>query len=212
MGPGPDEKGLGRKHILCEIERSLKRLRTDFLDIYYLHRPDLATPVTESLAVFLELIRSGKVRHWGFSNYDAAQTAEMLEAGDALGMPRPVVNQPPYSLLKRDIEKDVLPLCRRDGIGVVPYQVLQGGLLTGKYRLGQAPPPGSRMAEKKDWLMNLTDDVYDQLEKIEQEAKSRGLSMTQYAISWALTQPGITSVIIGVKRTEQLAEAIAAAK
>ena len=210
VGPGPDDKGLGRTHILREIEKGLTRLKTDYVDIYYSHRPDPDTPIAESLAVFNELIDAGKVRHYGFSNYDAAGIEELLRVCDTEGFRRPVVCQPPYSLLKREVEKDVLPLCRREGIAVVPYQILQGGLLTGKYRRGQAPSPGSRMAEKKEWLGDLSDATFDELEGIERDAKAKGRTMTQHAIAWTLEQPGITSVIIGAKRPEQLAEAIAA--
>ena len=210
VGPGPDDKGLGRTHIMREIEKSLSRMKTDRVEIYYLHRPDPETPIAESLAVFNELIDAGKVRHYGFSNYDAGGIEEILRVCDAEGFRRPVVNQPPYSLLKRDAEKGVLPVCKRESVAVVPYQILQGGLLTGKYRRGQTPPAGSRMSEKKEWLGDVSDATFDQLESIGRDAEARGLTMTQYAVAWTLQQPGITSVIIGVKREEQLAQAIAA--
>ena len=210
VGPGPEDQGLGRTHLMREIEKSLQRMKTDYVDLYYLHRPDPDTPIVESLAVLNELVDVGKIRHYGFSNYDAAGVEEMLAVCDAQGLRRPVVNQPPYSLLKRDAEADLLPLCKRENIAVVPYQVLQGGLLTGKYRRDQAPPSDSRMTEKKEWLGDVPDATFDELESIERRADARGLSMTQYAIKWALEQPGIASAIIGVKREKQLAQAVAA--
>ena len=212
VGPGPDDVGLGRKHIMRGIENSLARLRTDFVDIYYFHRPDPDTPIEESIAAFNELIDAGKVRHYGFSNYDAAGIEAILRACDDAGLRRPVITQPPYSLLKRDIEQDVLPLCHKEQIAVVPYQVLQGGLLTGKYRRGQAAPPGSRLSEKKEWVGDVSGETFDTLEGIERDAEVAGLTMTQYAITWTLKQPGITSAIIGVKRPQQVADAIEAAE
>ena len=136
----------------------------------------------------------------------------MLRVCDEEGFPRPVVNQPPYSLLKREIEEDVLPLCRREGIAVVPYQVLQGGLLTGKYRRGEPAPAGSRKAEKPDWVWELTDELLDELDAIRQQAEDAGVSMTHYAIRWTLAQLGVVSVVLGVKRVDQIADAIAAAE
>ncbi|MDP6439275.1 MAG: aldo/keto reductase [Candidatus Brocadiia bacterium] len=212
VGPEPEDRGLDRAHIMREIDRSLKRLRTDYVDIYYMHRPDPDTPIAESVAVFNELIDAGKARYWGFSNYSAAETREMLDACDEGGFCRPIVNQPPFSLLKRDIEKDILPLCKREGIAVVPFQILQSGLLTGKYRRGQAPPAGSRMAEKVEWVRDVTDATFDRLESIERCAKARGLTMIEHAITWTLRQPGVASVIIGSKRPAQIEEAIAAAE
>lgn len=210
VGTGPDDKGLGRKHIMREIERSLALLQTDHLDIYYMHRPDSDTPIAESLAVFNELIDAGKTRCYGFSNYDAAGAEEILRVCDAEGFRRPIVNQPPYSLLKRDADQELIPLCEREGVAVVPYQILQGGLLTGKYRRDQAAPPGSRMSEKKEWMGDISGETFDKLEAIAREAEAKGLTMTQHTIKWTLAQPGITSVIIGAKRPEQLEEAIAA--
>ena len=210
VGPGADERGLSRAHVLRELDKSLRRMKTDWVDVYYMHRPDPNTPLEESIAAFSELVGSGKVRHWGFSNFDAAQVAEMLKICTARGFPRPVVNQPPFSLLKRDIEQDLLPLCVREGIAVVPFQVLQGGLLTGKYRRGRPAPEGSRKAEKPDWAWELTDELFDKLERIEVDARAAGLTMTQYALGQVLSLPGITSAVIGVKSIGQLSELICA--
>ena len=158
IGPGDDDEGLSPAHIRRECERSLERLSTDRVDLYYMHKPDEHTPIAESIEAFSELIEAGKVRHWGLSNFDADQVHQVLAACDEGGWPRPVVLQPPYSLLNRGIEQNLLPLCREEGIAVVPYQVLQGGLLTGKYADRAAPPEGSRAAEKPEWIAMLQND------------------------------------------------------
>ena len=204
IGPAADDEGLGRKHVLCEIDRSLQRLQCEYVDLYYMHQPDPRTPLAESVQVFNELMEAGKIRYWGVSNFSAQQVEELLRVCDENGWHRPVVHQPPYSLLKRDVEKDALPLCQRERIAVVPYQVLQGGLLTGKYRRGEALPPGSRKAEKPGWVWELTDELFDQLERIEAEAKAKGRTLVQHAITTVLEQPAVVSVILGVKRISQL--------
>ena len=131
IGPGDDDQGLNRKHVLREVDRSLQRLQCDVVDLYTMHRPDPNTQLAESIQTFDDLIALGKIRHWPISNFSAAQIEDVLRACDQNGWQRPVALQPAYSLLKRDIEKDILPLCQREQIAVVPYQVLQGGLLTG---------------------------------------------------------------------------------
>jgi len=211
VGEAPEDEGTSPAAIKKHLELSLNRLNTDFVDIYYLHRPDPDVPAPEIIGAMNEAIGQGKVRHYGVSNYSAEQLGELLKAADQNNLPRPVVHQPPLSLLKRDLEADLLPLCEREGIAVVPYQVLQGGALTGKYRRGQPPPEGSRKAEKDEWVPPLDDDLFDQLEQIEKEAQSAGLTMTQYAIRWVLQRPAVISAIIGVKRSDQLEQAIAAA-
>ena len=157
IGPGEDDEGLSPPHILRECDRSLKRLATDWIDLYYMHKPDDKTPIAESIEAFAKLVQAGKVRHWGMSNFNADQVRQVLQTCDGGGWPRPVVHQPPYSLLNRAIEQDLLPLCREEEIAVVPYQVLQGGLLTGKYADPAAPPEGSRGAEKPEWIPMLED-------------------------------------------------------
>jgi aryl-alcohol dehydrogenase-like predicted oxidoreductase len=200
--------GLGRGHILHQIDASLRRLRTDHVDLYLLHRPDASTPLAETLAVMAGLIETGKVRHWGFSNFDAAQIREMIQLCDENHWPRPVVSQPPYSWLRRDIEADHMPLCRQLGIAVTPYRPLQGGLLTGKYRQGQPLPSDSRASDSPSWLA-VSEDLYPRLERFESEARAAGITPGRYAIRWLLDQPGIASVIAGVKRREQLDDLLA---
>jgi len=209
VGSDVGGKGLGRDHVLRQIDAGLERLQTDHVDIYEMHRPDPQTPLAESIAIMAELIEAGKVRYWGFSNFDAAQIDEMVQLCDAHGWPRPVVSQPPYSWLKRDVEARHLPTCRRHGIAVTPYQPLQGGLLTGKYRRGRRPPRDSRAAENPDWL-KLSQELYDDLERFEGEAQAAALAPSQYAIRWLLDKTGVVSVVVGAKRTAQLEELIAA--
>ena len=200
-----------RTHIFRECDRSLTRLNTDHVDIYYMHRPDPDTPIGESIQAFVDLINAGKVRWWGISNFDGSQTREVLETCDDNGWLRPVVHQPPYSLLKRDIETDLLPLCRREGIAVVPYQVLQGGLLTGKYRGASSPPPCSRGAEKPEWLPMLSDpDIQREIDHLAAQAEAHGLALFDYVIRTTANTPGITSILLGVRNTQQIADGIRA--
>ena len=212
VGDAPEDEGTSPAAIEKQLGRSLKRLQTDFVDIYYLHRPDPAVPMAEIVGALDEAIRQGKVRHYGVSNYSAKQLSELLTIADANNLPRPVICQPPLSLLKQDALSDLLPLCEKEHIAVAPYQVLQGGLLTGKYRRGRSIPEGSRKAEKAEWVWDLTDELFDTLEEIEAQAKQKGLSMTQFALRWALAQPGVISALVGIKRLSQLDEAISAAE
>jgi len=211
IGPGDDDEGLSPAHIRRECDRSLQRLGTDRVDLYYMHKPDESTPIAESIRAFADLIQAGKVRHWGLSNFDALQVRQVLEACDEGGWPRPVVHQPAYSLLKRDIEQDLLPLCREAGIAVVPYQVLQGGLLTGKYADSATPPEGSRAAEKPEWVPMLQDgEKLAELARLRGRAEEEGLNLYDYVIRTTANTPGITSIILGVKRPEQLQQALRA--
>lgn len=210
IGPAADDQGLSRPHVLREIDRSLVRLKCDYVDLYFMHKPDPATPLAESAETFNDLVKSGKIRYWAVSNFSAEQVADLLHVCDENGWRRPVAVQPPYSLFKRDVEKDLLPLCQREQIGVIPYQVLQGGMLTGKYRRGETAPQGSRQAEKPEWTMPLTDDNFHLLEAMAAEAQAQGRSLLQHALLALLEQPGVISLIVGVKRPEQLIELTAA--
>ena len=209
IGPGDDDEGLSPAHIRRECDRSLQRLATDWIDLYYMHKPDENTLVAESIGAFSELIRAGKVRHWGLSNFDADQVRQVLSVCDeGEDIPRPVVHQPAYSLLNRGIEQDLLLLCRKEGIAVVPYQVLQGGLLTGKYADPAAPPEGSRAAEKPEWIPMLKDDeALEEMDRLKEKAAADGLSLYDYTIRTTVNTPGITSAILGVKRSQQLEQA-----
>jgi aryl-alcohol dehydrogenase-like predicted oxidoreductase len=205
VGGDYEGAGLGRDHVLHQVNASLRRLRTDYVDFYELHRPDPDTPLAESIAVMAELIDAGKVRHWGFSNFDAPRIDEMVRACDANGWPRPVISQPFYNWLHREAETDHIDACQRHDIGVTPYQVLQGGLLTGKYGRNAAPPAGTRAAEHPQWL-EIKPDVFEKLDELERESAAAGLEPVQYAIRWLLDRPAVTAVVVGAKRIEQIEE------
>ena len=208
-GDSYEGHGLSSGHISHQIDVSLSRLRTDYIDIYELHRPDPDTSLEESIATMAELIEEGKVRHWGVSNFSGQQITDIVQICDAQSWPRPVISQPPLSWLKRDEQTDSLPICRDFNMAVTPYQPLQGGLLTGKYRRGHPLPAASRAAESK-WLDQPDDSLFDQLEQFESEARVVHLEPVQYAVRWLLDQPGVTSVVVGVKRVEQLREFVGA--
>ena len=206
VGTAPEDEGTGPAAIRKHLDKSLQRLAADYIDIYYLHKPDDQTPLEDTLVALAEAIEAGKIRHYGVSNYSAEQTAELLRVADGNSLPRPVIHQPPYSLLKRDIENDLLPLCAREKIAVAPYQVLQGGLLTGKYRRGQTPPADSRQVEKPQWLggSDGIDDILVQVEKIEAEASAKGRSLLEHTLKTTLEQPGVVSLVLGAKRVDQV--------
>jgi len=204
VGPQPEDEYASPAAICKQLDKSLARLQSDYVDIYYLHRPDPHTPLSDILGSLAEVIESGKIRHYGLSNYSANQLSKLLQVADANGLPRPVILQPPYSLLNRDMEKDILPLCEKEGIAVAPYQVLQGGLLSGKYHRGQPLPADSRKAEASGWVAELTDELFDRIEQLENEARSKGRTLLEHAIASVLKTPAILSAVLGVKRIDQL--------
>jgi aryl-alcohol dehydrogenase-like predicted oxidoreductase len=215
VGPGPNDEGLSRKHVLKAVEDSLRRLQTDYIDLYQSHSPDPDTPLEETLRAFDDLVRQGKVRYVGCSNYPAWQVALALGISAGHDLARLDCVQPRYNLLYRDIEAELLPLCRDQGLGVIPYNPLAGGFLTGKYR-SLEPVAGTR------FTLGKTGDLYRerywhqaQLEAVEQLRRffePRGKSLIQVAVAWVLAQPGITSAIVGASRPEQLDESLAAVK
>lgn len=210
IGPADDDQGASRAHILREIDRSLVRLGCNYVDLYYMHRFDAATPLAESAQAFNDLIEAGKVRYWAISNFSAQQIADLLKICDENNWHRPVALQPAYSLLKRDIEAEILPLCQREQIAVLPYQVLQGGLLTDKYQRGADVPKDSRQAEKPEWTMALTDGMFDQLEQIKADAQKQNRTLLQHALKSLLETPAIYSLVVGVKNIPQLERLIVA--
>jgi aryl-alcohol dehydrogenase-like predicted oxidoreductase len=214
MGDGPNDRGLSRKHVLEQCDASLRRLGTDYIDLYQCHRYDDETPLDETLRALDDLVRRGKVLYVGVSEWTADQLAAALGIADDLGLDRIVSNQPEYSILQRRIEAEVLPLCAREGVGQVVWSPLAQGALTGKYRKGEAPPPDSRAASRKmgafvgHWL---TDDVLDAVERLRVVAAEAGLSMAQLALAWVLREPDVASAIVGATRPEQLRDNCAAA-
>ena len=195
--------GLGRDHILHQIDTSLGRLRTDYVDFYELHRDDPDTPLAEPIEVMAELIQRGKVRHWGFSNFRTDQIEEMLRLCDENGWPRPVIAQPPLSWLDREAQERYMPLCRNQRVGITPYRTLGSGLLTGKYRRDRQPPEGSRFKEDPPDA-GPTEQEWSRIDRFLREASSAGLAPVQYAFKWVADRPGVTSVTVGARRPDQL--------
>lgn len=204
VGANPEDEGTSARAIEVQLERSLRRLATDSVDIYYLHRPDPSVPLEEILRAVERALAAGKIASWGISNYSAAQTAELLAAADSAGVARPVIHQPPFSLLAPESGRELLPLLEREGIAAAPYRVLQGGLLTGKYRRGEAPPPGSRRQEKPQWLPEPDPHTFDELERLEAEARAGGRTLLEHALRRTLEQPSVVSLVLGVKSVGQL--------
>jgi aryl-alcohol dehydrogenase-like predicted oxidoreductase len=203
----PNAWGNQRRHITEQCEASLRRLQTDYIDLYQIHRPQSNIPIDETLRALDDLVRSGKVRYIGTSTFAAWQLVESLWVSKELGLNRFVCEQPPYNLLDRRIERELLPMARTYGFGVIPWSPLGGGLLTGKYRRDAPAPPDGRYADVKDraWMQRRkTEGVYDVVEAIEPLAKEKGCSLSQLALAWCMRQPGITSPIIGPRTMEQL--------
>lgn len=212
VGPGPNDQGLSRHHIMQGVEQSLRRLRTDHITLYQVHRFDPETPLEETLRALDDLVRQGKVRYIGCSNFSAWQLAKALWASEYLGVTRFEAVQPQYSLLVREIETELLPLCRDQGVGVVVYSPLARGVLSGKYRPGEPPPEGSRLAQGETFIRPLvTERNLRIVEALQPLALERGLTAAQFALTWVLGQPGVTSAIIGATRPDQVTQLAAAA-
>jgi aryl-alcohol dehydrogenase-like predicted oxidoreductase len=198
----------GRDYIRAALAGSLERLQTDYVDLYYYHAPDRVTPIAETLDALHELVEEGSVRWIGASNFSADELREADEMARSRGTSRFVALQNQYSLLERDADADVLPACRELSIGFVPYFPLASGLLTGKYRRGERPPPGSRLAARIDML---DDEMFDEVERLAAFAEERGHTLHELAISALASTPGFTSVIVGATRPEQVRANAAAA-
>jgi aryl-alcohol dehydrogenase-like predicted oxidoreductase len=213
MGGGPNDAGLSRHHVIAGCEASLRRLGTDRIDLYQVHEWDGQTPVEETLAALEHLVQSGKVRYVGCSNYTAWQMVKALGIADLRGLPRFVSTQVYYSLQERTLEQEILPACLDQGLGVLVWSPLAGGLLSGKYRRGQAGPEGARhLTSWGEPPVYDEDALYDTVDVLVEVAEARGVSAAQVALAWLLTRPGITSVIIGARTDEQLADNLAAAE
>jgi len=210
VGDAPEDEGTSAAAISKQLDASLKRMKTDYIDLYYLHRFDANAPTLEILTAMQKAVHAGKIRYYGVSNYSAEQLKALLRAADEQHLPRPVVCQPPLSMLKQDALGELIPLCAAEDIAVIPYQIYQGGLLTGKYKRGMEPPKGSRAEEKPAWLAAPDDGLYDKLEAIEASAQALGISMSAYALRWTLEQPAVVSAIVGVKSERQVDDAIGA--
>ena len=210
MGDGPNQRGLSRKHIIESCEASLRRLGTDYLDLYFCHRPDPETPLEETVRAMDDLVHRGKVHYWGTSVWPAELLDGAHDLCDRRGFYPPLVEQPQYSLLERGIEASVLPAARRLGMGLVVWSPLAGGLLTGKYDDGL--PPGSRGAET-EWLNDkLEGDVRPRLRAFSALAREAGITPAQLALAWILRNDAITSVITGATSTAQVESNLQAAE
>ncbi len=211
MGPGPNDRGLGRRHIMSAVEASLRRLKTDHIDLYQAHQFDDGTPLEETLRAFDDLVRQGKVRYVGVSNWPAYQVQRALSVADRRGLDPIVSVQPRYNLLYRAIETELVPACREAGVGIIVYNPMAGGFLSGRYRPGQAVEEGTRFAlggiarpgeryRGRYWH----DAAFAAAAALRAFCNLRGLEMATTAVRWTIQQPGITAALIGASRPEQL--------
>lgn len=213
-GPGKNDRGLSRKHIMESVHASLKRLQTDHIDLYQFHRFDYETPLEESLSAFDDLIRQGKVMYIGFSEWNADEISHALKIQDAKGYTRFVSSQPQYSMLWRVIESKVDPVCRAEGIGHIVWSPIAQGALTGKYLPGKKPPSGSRATDKKGGANMISrwmnDEVLTAVQRLKPIAEQEGLTLAQLAVAWVLNNPNVSSAIIGATKPAQIKENVKA--
>jgi aryl-alcohol dehydrogenase-like predicted oxidoreductase len=207
MGPGPNDEGLSRKHIMKSVEDSLTRLGTEYIDLYQLHRPDSATPLKETLFALDDLVRDGRVHYIGSSNFPAWLIEKALRISEVYGLEAFVSSQPRYNILDRAVERELLPLCREEGIGVIPYSPLAGGFLTGKYHRDEAMPEGTRGHLRPDWMKQYFTEQNDAvLRELRQLSGETGLKLSQLSLAWLLANPTVTAPIIGASKLTQLEE------
>ena len=205
FGKGPYLHGGSRRYVCASVEGSLKRLQTDYIDLYQFHQPDPETPQEETLEALTDLVRAGKVRYIGHSNFAAWQLVEAAWIADARNLIPYISAQNEYSLMERSVERELVPACRKFGVGILPFFPLASGLLTGKYQRGAEPPKDTRFGAMKplaDRYMNEAN--FTMLERIEDYARSRGHSMLELAMSWLAANPCVSSVIAGATRPEQV--------
>jgi aryl-alcohol dehydrogenase (NADP+) len=213
-GPQPWDAGNSRRHIMDAIDASLRRLGTDYIDLYQLHADDPEVPIDETLQALDDLVHAGKVRYIGCSNFLAYRIARALGRSEALGLARFDSVQPRYNLLFREFERELFPLCLDDGIGVIPYNPLAGGMLSGKHARGQPPAEGTRftisnagvMYQERYWHQR----EFDAVDAFQQIAKRAGLKPATLAVAWVLAQPAVTAPILGASRPDQLDDTLAA--
>ncbi|ACX63446.1 aldo/keto reductase family protein [Paenibacillus sp. FSL H8-0457] len=206
MGDGPNDRGLSRKHIMEQAHASLKRLGHDYVDIFYCHRHDPETPLDETLRAIDDLVRQGKVLYVGVSEWQASQIAEALTVADRFLLDRIVVNQPIYNMFERYIEKEIIPLSERSGIGQVVFSPLAQGLLTGKYTSASDIPADSRAA-KLEWMRKgITEEKIAKVRELEKIAAELDVSVGNLALAWILRQPNVASALVGASRPEQVTE------
>jgi aryl-alcohol dehydrogenase (NADP+) len=215
-GPAAWEQGSSRKHVLAAVEGSLRRLGTDYIDLYQLHAPDPSTPIDETLGALDDLVHAGKVRYVGCSNFLAYQVARALGRSEARGLVRFDSVQPRYNLLFRQIERELLPLCGEEGLGVIPYNPIAGGLLSGKHNAAGPPTEGTRftLGNAADNYQNRYwhDQEFATVEELRKIAEREGVPLVTLAVAWVLAHPAVTAPIIGASRPDQLESSLAAAE
>jgi aryl-alcohol dehydrogenase-like predicted oxidoreductase len=211
MGDDVNEQGNSRRWITKEVDNSLRRLGTDWIDLYQIHRPDPTTDIDETLGVLTDLVRAGKIRYFGSSTFPAYQVVEAQWVAQSRGRERFVCEQPPYSLLVRGIEADVLPVAQKYGMGVIPWSPLAGGWLTGRYRLGQDAPDSNR-GRRADLSTPESQAKLEVVEKLAVLAEETGVSLVDFSLAFVIRHPAITSAIIGPRTMEQLESQINAPK
>lgn len=214
IGPSTYDQGLSRKHLFDRVDMSLQAMGLDYIDIYYCHRYDAETDLEETLRALDDLVASGKIRYYGFSEWTAAQYENAMAIVDKRNLRKPVVSQPVYNMLERGIEKEVIPVAAKHGIGQVVFSPLAQGILTGKYKPGQAAPAGTRGADPKQskFLQRYFEKpgLLENVQKLGTVAERNNLSLAQLAVAWVLRRPEITSALIGATRPEQVEENVKA--
>lgn len=214
MGDGPNDRGLSRKHIVEQCNASLKRLNVEYIDLYQAHRYDPSVPLSETLIAFDHLVQQGKILYYGVSEWSVGQLAHAADLTRLTGLSAIASNQPQYSIIKRDIEQEIMPLCQREGIGIINFSPLAQGILTGKYKPGEALPEGSRASDpKQNSFMNrgqLDQDLLMRVQKLVPLAEQEGLTMSQLALAWCLRNEALSSVIIGATKASQVEDNVKA--
>lgn len=209
QGPDRNDGGLNRRHIVSEVEASLRRLDTDYIDIYYLHAPDPHTPILETMGVMDDLIRAGKIRYYGISNYAAWQVSDIFWTADKHNLATPVITQNAYNLITRSVEPELVPCLQTRNLGMAVYNPIAGGLLTGKHHAGK-PTTGTRFALNDNYANRYWDDRnFEAVDALTKIAESQGMSLLEFSMRWVVSRPGVDSVITGVSRLEQLEQNIA---
>ena len=212
-GPGANNRGLSRKHIIESAHASLRRLRTDYVDLYQAHRYDHETPLEETMRAFDDLVRQGKALYIGVSEWRAEEIAAALRIADEMGLDRIVSNQPQYNMIWRVIASEIVPLCEKEGVGQIVWSPIAQGALTGKYLPGAAPPTGSRATDSAGSRFiaeYLTDDILGRAQQLRPVAEAAGLTLSQLAVAWTLQNPNVSAAIVGASRPEQVRENVRA--
>ena len=210
MGDDPNAEGNHRRHVIEQCEASLRRLQTDWIDLYQIHRPMPKIPIDETLRALDDLVRAGKVRYLGTSTFAAWQLVESLWAAKELGLNRFVTEQPPYNLLDRRVERELVPMAITYGFALIPWSPLAGGFLTGKYKRGQDQPPDGRHSTGRFYGDHFTDATFDVAERLEEIARDKGCTPSQLALAWCMHQPGITSPIAGPRTVAHIEDNLGA--